>query len=354
MTALYDIKKQPVLQQKVYRTREEAISCLTGDICLAQDPATGIVSNISFDPSLVVYDENYACDQSVSDAFKKHLENVEGILSKHFKQDSVIEVGCGKGYFLEYLQARGYQILGFDKTYEGTNPSVSKSFFDHDSGVSANGLLLRHVLEHIQDPVAFITSLKEVNKGKGLIYIEVPCFEWVMKNRTFFDITYEHVNYFRLGDFYRIFGNVIEAGHIFGEQYIYVIADLASVMPTPFTPDLPIAFPLDFLEPVSTHLSKFSAEAKVSCGIWGAAGKGVQYALAVQRALGNGTDGVKIAIDTNPAKQNMYLAGSGAKVYAPSDILNVLPAGSNIIVMNPNYLAEIKQLTNNIYQYHAV
>ena len=34
---------------------------------------------------------------------------------------NIVEVGCGKGYFLEFLAAKGLSITGFDPTYAGTN-----------------------------------------------------------------------------------------------------------------------------------------------------------------------------------------------------------------------------------------
>ena len=59
-----------------------------------------------------------------------------------------------------------------------------------------------------------------------MIYIEVPCFDWIIEHGAWFDIFYEHVNYFRLDDFRRAFGKVIHAGRSFGGQYLSVIADL--------------------------------------------------------------------------------------------------------------------------------
>jgi hypothetical protein len=44
--------------------------------------------------------------------------------------------------------------------------------------------------------------------------------------QSWFDLFYEHVNYFRLDDLRRMFGTVHEAGHLFGGQYLYIVADL--------------------------------------------------------------------------------------------------------------------------------
>jgi len=39
-----------------------------------------------------------------------------------------------------------------------------------------------------------------------LIYIEVPCFDWICLHRSWFDVFYQHFN-FRLADFDRVFGS---------------------------------------------------------------------------------------------------------------------------------------------------
>jgi len=356
MSILYKISRQPVLQQKVYETKKEAEQCPTGDIALIQSPVTGIVSNVLFDSSKVVYDESYACNQSVVESFKKHIDNVEVLLRSYIECKKIIEVGCGKGFFVEFLRSRNYDAIGFDKTYDGQESYIYKSFFEKESGVRGDILILRHVLEHIQDPVSFLDSLSEINGRQGLIYIEVPCLEWILENRTFFDITYEHVNYFTIANFISMFADVRDIGHCFNGQYIYVIADLASLRSTPFEDIKPIFFPVDFLSNISNHIDKFISSDTSKAAIWGAAGKGVQYAVAIQYMLEEKglKGGVTLAIDNNPAKQNHYLAVSGARVISPDEALQIMKPGSNIVIMNPNYEMEIREQTQNKYQYNFV
>ena len=155
----------------------------------------------------------------------RHLEDVAAIVRRYFHGRSLVEVGCGKGHFLEQLQRTGYQVIGIDPAYQGANPSVIKAQFESGLGLAAEGVILRHVLEHIADPIKFLADIAKANGGKGTVYIEVPCFDWICHHRAWFDIFYEHVNYFRAGDFYRMFGTVHETGHLFGSQYLYVVAE---------------------------------------------------------------------------------------------------------------------------------
>ncbi|REN21137.1 methyltransferase domain-containing protein, partial [Mycobacterium tuberculosis] len=96
--------------------------------------------------------------------------------------------------------------------FEGESPHVVAAPFSRALGLSADTIVLRHVLEHIPQPFEFLKEIADANGGQGKIYIEVPCFDWICRHGAWFDIFYEHVNYFRATDFERMFECVHEAG----------------------------------------------------------------------------------------------------------------------------------------------
>jgi hypothetical protein len=330
----------------MYLTAAEARDCPKGDIRLVEDRETGLVYNAAFRPEQMVYDEQYQNEQAFSPRFRSHLEEVAGIVESTIGCTNIVEVGCGKAYFLEMLLAKGFDVTGFDPSYEGQNPRVIKKYFQQGNGIQAKGLVLRHVLEHIQKPVAFLLALKEANGGGGKLYIEVPSFDWICTRRAWFDIFYEHVNYFRLSDFRRIFGNIYSCGYLFGEQYIFVVADLASVRAPKFDLADRVDFPIDFIR----NLNCQGQDSSLAAAIWGGASKGVIFALLRERIGAP----ISVVIDVNPAKQGKYIPGTGLRVQSPAEALPKLPAGSKIFVMNSNYLSEIKQMSNNAYCYVGV
>lgn len=187
-----------------------------------------------------------------------------------------------------------------------------KAPFTRGLGLSADAVVLRHVLEHIADPRAFLAEMAEANQG-GQIYIEVPCFDWIVEHRAWFDVFYEHVNYFRLDDLRRMFGTVHEAGHLFGGQYLYVVADLGTLREPGETPVARLEMPLDFTASIERAKQIIQAQPEAGSAIWGASSKGVIYSLFLQRA-GVSVDQV---VDINPAKQGRYLPLSGARVSSP-------------------------------------
>jgi hypothetical protein len=346
---LYRAAGLPVLQNRTFADAATAMASASGDMLLVQDEHSGLVHNQAFDPDLLSYDSDYQNEQALSPAFKAHLEAVEGVVAKHFSGRSLIEVGCGKGYFLEQLRGHGYNIVGIDPAYEGDSPDVIKAPFTRDSGLTADAVIMRHVLEHIRDPLSFLAEIAAANQG-GLIYIEVPCLDWILENRVWFDVFYEHVNYFRIEDFRRLFGTVLEAGHLFGGQYLYVVADLASLRQAPLEPGPRVLMPTDFLHSIEHAVQIIQAAPERGSAIWGAASKGVIYSLFLQRA-GVAVDQV---IDINPAKQGRYLPLSGLRVSSPEEARLTLPEGANLFVMNSRYLEEIKRMSDGRYSYHAV
>ncbi|MBV7479734.1 class I SAM-dependent methyltransferase [Pseudomonas sp. PDM31] len=346
---LYRVADLPVLQNRTFADPASARASACADMVLVQDHKSGLIFNQAFDADKLSYDADYQNEQAHSGQFQKHLSDVEGIIARHFKGRELIEVGCGKGYFLELLKGLGYAITGIDPAYEGDNADVIKAPFTRGLGLAADAIVLRHVLEHIQDPVSFLAEMADANQG-GQIYIEVPCFDWILDHKAWFDLFYEHVNYFRLDDLRRMFGTVHEAGHLFGGQYLYIVADLATLRLTPEQPVPRLDLPDGFTSSLERAVQIIQAAPGQGSAIWGASSKGVIYSLFLQRA------GVTVdrVVDINPAKQGRYLPLSGARVCSPQEAMDALPEGANVFVMNSNYLEEIKRMTDGRYVYHAV
>jgi hypothetical protein len=340
----------PLYQNKMYATPEAARGCPRGDVALVQDARSGLVHNAAFAPRLLQYDASYQNEQGHSDAFRGHLAQALAVVGRHFAGASVLEIGCGKGRFVELMRGHGLAARGMDAAYEGDADYIEAAHFGRGAGARAAAIVMRHVLEHIPAPYAFLREVAEANDG-GLIYVEVPCLDWIFAQRAWFDVFYEHVNYFRQSDFARMFGRVLEAGTAFGGQYLYVVADLASLrdpgdaaLPAP----TPAVVPPDFF--ASLDRCAGLARAGGGNGVWGAAAKGVMFAHHLQARGAS----LALAIDINPAKQGAFLAGSGLPVLAPAEGLRQLGAKPRLFVMNSNYLPEIRAQAGADPDYIAV
>lgn len=152
-----------------------------------------------------------------------------------------------------------------------------------------------------------------------------------------------------------MFDIVYEIGHVFGGQYLYVVADLSTLQIPTFSEENRVELLSDFLAGIEyfstiikTHKMKYGRGH--STAIWGGASKGVIFSLFMQR---EGTL-IDIVIDINPTKQGKYLPASGLIVHSPIEALKLLEPGTPIFVMNPKYLDEIISQAGKQYRYVKV
>lgn len=80
---------------------------------------------------------------------------------------------------------------------------------------------------------------------------------------------------------------------------------------------------------------------------WGDASKGVISCLFMNRAGA----GINTVIDINPGKQGHCLAARGIRVSSPEEAVARLPDGTDIFVMNSNYLKDIRESTAFRFNY---
>jgi len=319
-----------------------------GPMRLRKNRQTGFIENAAFDENSAVYDDTYQNSQAHSPHFLAHMQAVLALLKAQFPANSkLVEVGCGKGDFLTLIIDDGhFDATGYDATYEGTNPRIEKRYLTAKDHIKADIVVLRHVLEHIQQPHHFLRMLHAVFDG-AYIYIEVPSFEWIEANQTFFDITYEHVNYFTTPALSALFGNTTRAsGKLFTDQYHYVIANLIDIdagFDQAYASQEWETLPFEAIFP--NLISKIAALAKHAqtkrhVYVWGAATKGCMFLVHCHR-LGKLVDQIKFAVDVNPHKVGRFLPVSLVNIESPEALLESLTNEDLILIANPNYADEI-------------
>ena len=318
-----------------------------GEFQLKAFGSFGFVQNVAFDESLIEYDENYQNDQSRSLKFNRHMETVYATIKSYFpKGSSLVEVGCGKGAFLDIVKKDEYfEYSGYDATYEGSDKRIFSRYLRDGDNLHADMVVLRHTLEHIKHPQSFLAMLKGVFNEDAMIYIEVPQFEWIEKNKTLFDFTYEHVNYFTSKSLCSFFANVIEYGDIFDEQYQFCIARLSSLQlgewgmfndPVKWTD-------YHFDEYVDHFISSFEfLKSESRIWVWGGATKGVLFLKHLKDTGFPIHKNVLSIIDINPSKQGLFAPSTGVPIKSPTALFDECKAGDLVLVMNPAYLDEIQ------------
>lgn len=338
--SLFEIKNVPVFANSVYTTQPAALSASHGDINLFQCSNCGFVYNRVHDFALMQYDPNYDNQQRFSQWYLDYLNGLADLIEKQpLDSRRIVEVGCGKGYFLELLKGRGFDVRGFDPSYEGDNPDIIKDYFTEKyADFDAALVIMRHTLDAVEDPLALVQLIAKANKYKGKIYIESPDFDWAYTNNAITDILYEHTCYFTKSSISTMFGSAI-TGNLFGGQYLYCIADLSGVKTqVEKQPQHTVYQTGGFDKIIAEYRQIIDKYGQLI--VWGAGGKGVSFVNAVDKER----QYVPFLIDIYPKKQNSFVGVTGHLIVSPEEGLQrnktlKLP----ILVSNPNYLEEVRR-----------
>ncbi len=316
---------------------------------LRVNSALNFLENEAFDPTLIDYSKDYENSQAHSLKFTSHMSDVLTLLKQQLPKGSLlVEVGCGKGDFVEMVHADGYfNIRGFDAAYDGQSGLIEKRYLTGGDSIQADIVVLRHVLEHVARPYDFLLLLKSIF-GSAVVYIEVPNYDWIISNSTFFDVTYEHVNYFSQRALKALFDRESTThGLLFDDQYQYVISKISLLAPD-FnchyqSKNWKLISLNDIFPKMLPNLQRIDELAQGrSVFLWGAATKGCLFLAqcATHRLV---LDKVKFAIDQNPQKLGKYLPGSLVPIKSKHAFFATAREGDLLLIANPAYKVEIEE-----------
>ena len=341
----------PSIPNNVYKNLEESLKSPLSPFALARNNHFCYYFNQEF--KQLKYDATlYQSSPDNSNKFQSHLINVASFVKRFaYPNKKIVEIGCGKGGFFNVLSKQGFSNLsGFDSAYEGNDSRIQKRYFSHlDTGFSAEMIIMRHTLEHIPSPFDFLRSIFEINSNKNSsIIIEVPCFDWIVKHQAWWDLTYEHCNYFSEESFRRFFpGAIVEK--VFDDQYLLVKADSADLIErgeisSQVYDDIKIESLFSFFYTRHDSIKDLGfwkeSHSQGRYWIWGCATKGVLLLFHMKESFSDYYSPVG-CIDDNPGRQSKYLPSLGYKVMNPEFLYRNILDGDTIIVPNPAYLAEI-------------
>jgi SAM-dependent methyltransferase len=113
-------------------------------------------------------------------------------LLKFTPPGTLLELGSGRGFFLNATRSRGFQPLGIEPSPDLAGRAAGEFGVDVKQGfldeVDLSGrrfacACMFHVLEHVEEPVALLGQLAERLVEPGLIALEVPNISSAMARR---------------------------------------------------------------------------------------------------------------------------------------------------------------------------
>lgn len=351
----------PVANNILCASPEEALAFPRAVIAFSGCPDCGYAWNTAFDANKLLYDGSYENNQSHSPQFTAHLDSVLKELEPLGDALSMVEVGCGQGYFLRHLATRlGDRLrfaIGFDPALRAAEDGprlrlVPGIFSETELWVEAPPTLAisRHVIEHLQHSLAFVGSIAACASVR-VIALETPCLRWILENKAYYDLYYEHCSLFmpetlryvlRRAGFARS-----RVARLFGGQYLLAVGERHEGAEDATAQDFSklmrsfssgyAAFSSKWQKIIAQLSSEYGAIA-----LWGAASKAVAFA----GMLGDSARLLSAAVDINPAKQGHYLPVTGLPIVSPEEAKTSGIRAA--VVVNPIYLEEVEHLCRDM------
>jgi SAM-dependent methyltransferase len=336
----------------------------TGDLSLAFCEACGFIWNRSFDARLVEYSPRCEETQGFSPAFREwQLGLARRLIDRYELRDkTILEIGCGKGEFLELLcELGGNRGWGFDPAYvpgrtgSGNGAGVEfvrDNYSERYAGHRADFVCCKMTLEHIHDANEFVGMLRRSlsDAPDTRVFFQVPDVLRILRDIAFWDIYYEHCSYYSIGSLSRLFQRVgfevLGLSREYDNQYLTLEArpaDNGRRSLAPEESDLGELMRLvsgfesqmqSVSEAWKARLEEYQRKG-LRVVIWGSGSKGVGF-LTV---LGGCTSTIEYVVDINPNRHGNFMAGTGQRIVGPGFLKEYHP--DVVIVMNAMYRKEI-------------
>jgi len=120
-------------------------------------------------------------------------------INQSFKlyKKTVFELGPGSGKFMELLREKfSCKVFFKELNKEAKKKILKKKFKEINRNIKFDLIVLRHVLEHIDNLESLFFKLKKLLKYDGCIFIEVP--EWSTIDNKTDPLIFEHLSQFTL------------------------------------------------------------------------------------------------------------------------------------------------------------
>ena len=370
LTVLESRNRVPTLQNTTLETLDLACAYPTGQLKMLRCGECTFVWNGKFDEAIIAYDDAYNNDVSTSAYYVNHLNAMADRILRSVPEGQklhFVEVGCGEGDFMRLLAEKAGDrfgsATGFDPSF--TNPDgipdraiVHKCFFTPDRidmlPAKTNVVISRHTIEHVPDVQAFASALSaSVQSSDVTLFVETPDANWILENNAFQDFFYEHCSLYTPRSIQTLFehqGLQTKVFSVYDDQYMWAeCRRTEGALNSDIARDMSDALGTNYVENRSKLMKYWSskietAKQKGPVAVWGAASKGVTFALLFSDTAATAID---FAIDLNTAKQDRFLPLTGIPVVSPVTASKMSVA--TVIIMNPNYEQEIRDLAKQMH-----
>ena len=309
-----------------------------------QCPRCSHVWNRSFTYEAIPYASSPNRMFNSGNIWQGHLKLTrDDAVSKLPLNPTVIDIGCGEGHFVrgiaESLGGKG-RFLGFDPNSSrasGIGVEFHARYFNPMNDIPAFApdlLIMRHVLEHLTDPAAFMDQLAWGASRLGktvLFFAETPRIDNALSSRRLVDFFYEHPSQFTTRSFQTLMeqgGNVLEINHGYEGEVVYGLVELGVPDTYQDTTNHAGAFfdqSIASRQTIQLQLKELIASGK-RVAIWGGTGK----AAAFIHFFDVNAENFPLVVDSDMDKVGTFVPKTGQAIQF-RDVLKTTPVDVVVI-----------------------
>ena len=309
-----------------------------------QCPNCSHVWNRSFSYDAIPYADSPNRMYNKGGIWSGHLAQTRDlVLSKLPLNPTVVDIGCGEGHFVRGLSdacnGKG-RFVGFDPSATeetGLGIEFHATLFEpltHIADVMPDAIVMRHVLEHLMDPTAFVEQLAwgaSTLEKPVYFFAEVPCIDRVFETDRLADFFYEHPSQFSSQSFAQLMsaaGEIVALETGYDGEVVYALVHLG----VDHKRTAATGQSHSFLERSSANCERIRrqlddlASRGVSVAVWGGTGK----AAAFMHQFGVDAARFPLVVDSDPDKAGTFVPGTGQEIVY-RDVLKTKPIETLII-----------------------
>lgn len=302
------------------------------------------------------YFEDYLMSRSCTELYVRYDNELADILDKKYSLPgkSVVEIGCGDGFFSDLLIKRGAKVSAVEPSAKACGLAAERGVTCYnvflDDGIlnhveeKFDGFVTKQVMDLVKDPNNFLRNLGKMLKPGAWGLIDVPSWTKTLLDHRYYDVLPDRVGYYTAKTLVEIMErnnfHVVEVFHGADDEYVgaYVVYEGCK-------DGLLKAFNNEFTEFRATFsgLMETYRKAGKRVAAWGAGAKGV----TIFAFSGMDKSSIQYVVDKDPFKCGMFLPGSLLPVVSP-DTVKQQPVDAMIITGVMFYKEITRQLVREL------